>query len=200
MRNKDIRHKIGIHGLKRTFVFNNLLVTLIAVLVGIILFTFFTRSYLYSSVQTGLVTKANTATNFFANYRSNSYSEFYDSAYNFVNDFEDANKLELQFVNTGGRVIISSYGITAGSSPETQDIFDAVETKDIAVWVGNAPGTGERIMAVSAPIIYSENRIVGIMRYVTSIENADNQVMLNIFAAVGVGIALLLIILLLNLL
>jgi hypothetical protein len=62
--------------------------------------------------------------------------------------FEDKDRLELQFVSTRGRVEISSFGITAGTSPGTPDIVSSIETGEISVWTGKRSETGERIMAV----------------------------------------------------
>lgn len=198
MRKPDIREKIGIRGIKRSWLFNNIMVTFAAVLIGITLFSVIIKNYYYTSVQSGLITKANTATGFFVNYITDSYSEYYDSAYRYIDTFEDASSLELQFVNTNGRVVVSSYGITAGSSPATQDIEQALAKKEISAWVGKDRNTGEKIMAVSAPIIYSENQVVGIMRYVTGTSKIDRQIVINILAAVGVGVIIMLIIVLLN--
>lgn len=198
MKKPDIREKIGIRGIKRSWLFNNIVVTFAAVLIGITLFSVIIKNYYYASAQSGLVTKANTATGFFANYITDSYSEYYDSAYRYIETFEDASSLELQFVNTNGRVVVSSYGITAGSSPDTQDISQALEKKSIAAWVGKDKDTGEKIMAVSAPIIYSEDQVVGIMRYVTGTSRIDRQIIINTLAAVGVGVIIMLVIVLLN--
>jgi signal transduction histidine kinase len=42
-------------------------------------------------------------------------------------------------------------------------------------------------MAVSAPILYSDDQIVGVMRYVTSLKLVDRQILINILIALGLG-------------
>ena len=72
----------------------------------------------------------------------------------------------------------SSYGHWAGDSPATPEIMQAVQTRDAASFVGKDPVTGERIIAVSGPVIYSSGEVVGVFRYITSTYLADVQIFL----------------------
>ena len=44
-------------------------------------------------------------------------------------------------------------------------------------FVGRDPITGERIMAVSSPMIYSNGEVIGVLRFVTSTKLVDRQIM-----------------------
>ena len=57
--------------------------------------------------------------------------------------------------------------------------------------MGESPTTGERIIAVSSPMIYSNGQVVGVMRYVSSLKNIDRQVMLSVLGAIAIGILIL---------
>lgn len=168
---------------------NTVLVVLLIVTVSVSVFGVYISDYYYSSVRTGMLTKAQTATDFFANYITKTSYEFYQSAYKYTEQFEDRDRLELQFVNTRGRIIISTYGLTAGISPGTGDITQAIETKQLSVWVGKSPTTGEKIMAVSSPMIYANGQVIGVMRYVTSLKLVDRQVFFSILIAIAIGVA-----------
>ena len=180
-----------IKGLKKRWLLNSMLITLIIVVVAVGAFTVAVSSNYYIGVQTSLENKAKTATDFFANYITKTYAEYYQSAYQYTERFDERDKLELQFINTGGSVEISTYGITAGTSPGTPDITEAIRTKQIRTWMGKSPTTGERIIAVSSPMIYSNGQVVGVMRYVSSLKNIDRQVMLSVLGAVAIGILVL---------
>ncbi len=80
--------------------------------------------------------------------------------------------MELQFVNTNNRIVASSYGVYSGMAGVTSDIREAIETKAIASYTGTNPATGERIMAVSSPLIYTNGEVIGVLRYVTSLRRA----------------------------
>ncbi|MGE4485253.1 MAG: ATP-binding protein [Oscillospiraceae bacterium] len=194
---RKIKFKM-VRGIKRRWMFNSVLVILVIVVVAITAFSLSIAGYYYSSARTGLETKAQTATDFFANYITKTYAEYYDSAYRYTESFVDINTLELQFVSTEGRVQISSYGITSGIAPGTPDIEESLKTGSISSWVGRNSGTHERIMAVSAPMIYADGQVIGVMRYVTSMKLVDKEIMMNILVSVGVGFAALALVVLMN--
>lgn len=72
----------------------------------------------------------------------------------------------------------SSYGPWAGPSPSTSDIWDAISIRDKSSYIGRDPDTGERIMAVSCPMIYSNGEVIGVLRYVTSTRLVNRQIIL----------------------
>ena len=135
--------------------------------------------------------RARTTTEFFADYLNQSYNEFYQSCMTYARTFEDKNSMELQFINKQGRIVASSYGNWAGLPPRTPEIEEAVSTRGICVFVGNDPGTGERIMAVSSPMIYSNGEVIGVLRYVTS----TRLVNIQIFSVAMVSLLVLLVVL-----
>jgi len=51
-----------------------------------------------------------------------------------------------------------------------------MESNSVAVFVGKNSQTGERIMAVSSPIVYSNGEVIGVLRYVTSTRVMDRQI------------------------
>ncbi|MBR2521152.1 MAG: sensor histidine kinase [Oscillospiraceae bacterium] len=155
-------------------------------------------SYCYSTASSGLRTRARSASQFFSNYMTVSYNEYYSSALEFVASFEEKNNLELQFINTSGRIMISSYGLPAGEEPGTPDISAALKNGEISIWQGNSPSTNERIMAASAPLMYGDRQIIGVLRYVTSLENIDRQIKTGIVFASAVGVAMLILVIMSN--
>ncbi len=185
-------------GIKGRWMANGIAVVLLVVVIGITAFSVAIYNYNCTAARTGLESKAQTATEFFTTYVSKTYMEYYQSAYRYTESFEDKDSLELQFVNSRGRVEVSSYGISAGSSPGTPDIAQALETGGICSWQGKSPSTGERIMSVSAPVQYSDGSIVGVMRYVTSLKLIDKQVLRIFLIACAVGFFIIVIVLLSN--
>jgi len=186
-------------GLRQRWLIGTLLIVLAVVVVAVCIFSVTIYNYYYATVRTGLESKAKTATDFFANYVAKSYADYYDSAYRYAETFKEGDRLELQFVDTDGRIMLSSMTITSGASPNTPDVKAAVESRQISSWVGRRSGTGERVMAASAPMIYADGEVIGVMRYVTSLRRVDKQVFMNILMATGIGALVLLIVFFLNL-
>jgi two-component system OmpR family sensor kinase len=190
---------LKLRGIRGRWMLGGIAVVLGVVIIAVAAFSLVIGSYYHGSVRTGLEAKAQTASEFFTNYVSRTYADYYQSAYRYAETFEDKDKLELQFVNTRGRVEISTYGITAGTSPGTADILSAIDSGEISTWTGKLPATGERIMAVSCPLLYADGTVVGVMRYVTSMKLVDRQILQVSALAAGVGLIILLLVILSNL-
>ena len=184
-------------GMRNRWMRTSMLAVGLVLLLVFVLFSVLVTSYYYTTVRTGLETKAQTSTDFFTNYINKTYAEFYDSAYRYTESFDDADKLELQFIDTDGRIVISSNGITAGTSPGTSDIGSAIQTGETSTFVGRSHAN-ERIMSVSAPIMYSGSRVIGVMRYVTSLRLVNRQLLISILAAAAACMFVMLIVVLIN--
>ncbi len=133
-------------------------------------------AYYYSSMESDMRYRARTTTEFFAEYLNQSYKEYYQSCITYAQTFEKKDNIELQFINAQGRMVASSYGPWAGEAPTTPEIEQAVSLRTIRCYRGKDPQTGERIMAVSSPMIYSNGEVIGVLRYVTSTRLLDLQV------------------------
>ena len=175
-------------GLEKRWFLNNVSYMIALAVVCVATITISISVYYYSNIRSSLENKARTTTDFFGNYISQSYNEYYQSCIKFAQTFEDKDNLELQFISTSGKIVASSYGQWAGQPPQTGDVADAIATQKIAHFQGRDPQTGERILAVSSPMIYTNGEVIGVLRYVTSLKNADRQVMLTALVAVGVGL------------
>ncbi len=186
-------------GIKSRFLLTSSVVVVLIVVAIVLIFSLLIGSYYYSGMESSLKEKATASSDFFSSYLAQTYAEFYQSAYRYTESFEDRNSMELQFINTRGRVEVSSYGITGGSYPGTQDITDALATGEISPWTGRRPDTGERVMAVSAPLKAADGSVVGIMRFVTSLKLVDRQILVLTGIAALVGLAVILLVVLTSL-
>ena len=177
-----------ITGLEKRWLRNNVSIMIVLVVLCVAVVTASIAAYYYSNMRSGLESKAKTTTDFFGNYINQSYHEYYQSCIKFAKTFEDKNVLELQFISTKGDMLASSYGQWAGMPPKTDDVTQALSTQQLSVFQGKDPDTGERIMAVSSPMIYSNGEMIGILRYVTSLRGVDRQVLMVAVIAVAVGL------------
>ena len=73
----------------------------------------------------------------------------------------------------------------------TDDIFDAISTREIQRYIGRDPLTGEHIIAVSSPILYVNGEVIGVLRYVTSTWELHRQI--AIIACISFAVLLLVI-------
>ena len=168
--------KVG--GLRKRWLMNTVGIICALGLVCVLAVTASFAAYYYSNMQSDMYNRAETTTEFFADYLNQNYNEYYQSCITYAQTFEDRNTIELQFINNKGKIVASSFGDWAGPSPTTPEIAEAVSTRDIRPFVGINPATGERIMAVSSPMIYSNGEVIGVLRFVTSTRLVDMQILM----------------------
>ncbi|MEG2222542.1 MAG: HAMP domain-containing sensor histidine kinase [Oscillospiraceae bacterium] len=183
-----MKNALQIRGLRQRWVVNTIMPVLMLVVLAVCLFSASVTSYYYSSMQSDLKTKAKGAAEFFNSYSMNSYMEYYQMANSYTETFEDKDRLELQFVNSYGQIQISTYSLTAGTSPDTSDITDAISTGEMAAFRGKDPQTGENILSVSSPLAFN-GKVVGVMRYVTSLRAVNRQVLVSVLVMFAIAIA-----------
>lgn len=163
-------------GLRKRWIMNTVGVVIALGLVCVMAVTMVFSAYYYSSVEADLYNRAANTTDFFKEYTFQSYNDFYQSCIRYTNTFDDKNKLELQFIDTDGNIVATSYGVWALESPTTSEIREAMQTRQIKPFRGKDPLTQERIIAVSSPMVYSNGEVIGVLRYVTSTRLLDRQI------------------------
>ena len=191
---------IRLRGLRQRWIINTVMPVFILIVLIVVLFSAGVSSYYYGTMQKGLETRAQAIANSFNEYFMDSgYISFYPKAVQAADSFEDKDRIELQFISSSGRIQVSTSGLTAGTSPGTGDITQAIETAEMAPFRGWDPETGENIMAVSHPLVFHGN-VVGVMRLVTSLRAANRQVMLAVLAICLIALLCMVLIVISNLL
>ena len=145
-------------------------------------------SYYYSTLSESLKQKAENAISSFDYYRTE--AEYYDNARAVVAGEPNSDKLEVEYLDADGQIRFSSSDLTAFRSPGTPDIAEAISMKRTKVWIGADPSTGEHIMAASSPLMI-DGEVVGVMRYVTSLNKVDKQIIIIVAIALGIGLGIL---------
>ena len=177
-----------VQGLKRRWLTGSMgPVLVILLLVGVLISVGFASSY-YNSARSSLRAKAAAGADYFNTYVMTSYREYYRSATVYAAAFDDGDRIELQFLNSSGRVEVTTRGVTVGTYPGTPEIYSAIESGEVKDYVGRDVVTGERIMAASSLLKFN-GQVVGVMRYVTAIGNIDRQVLLTVLLVAGVMVA-----------
>ncbi len=172
---------------------------LIVVIVAVCAYSLSLRAYYTTALRASLQAKAETASSFFTDYVNRTYAEFYRSAYNYAENFEDRESLELQFLDTDGRIMISSTGLSTGVIHGSDDVSTSIQTRRISTWQGKHGSTGESVFAVSAPLISADGSVAGVMRYITSMKLVSRAVSSASLLAGGLGLAIVLIVFFSNL-
>ena len=174
---------LQLRGLRKRWIFNTVMPVLALLVLIVVLFSTGVSSYYYQSMEDGLTKQVQAQAGAFNDYfMDNGYTSYYQKAVQCTTDFEDKGRIEMQFINSAGRIQISSTSnLLAGTAPGTSDITDAIAHNEISSYHGRDPETGETILAVSHPLT-SNGKVVGVMRLVTSLRSVNRQVMLAVLA------------------
>ena len=117
-----------VQGLRRRWITGSIgPVVVILLLVGVLISVGFASNY-YNSAKSTLRAKAAAGADYFNTYVMTSYREYYRSATLYAAAFEDSDRIELQFLNSAGRV---------GHHPRP-------DGGHISQHAGGSPGRGDR--------------------------------------------------------
>lgn len=189
---------VKVKGLRRRWLINTLGVIIALGLVCVFGITAVFAAYYYSTMESDLHYRAKITSEFFSDYQDQSANAYYQACVAYAQTFQDKNTIELQFLNAEGKLVATSYGRFAVQSVSTWEIAEAIQTRGICTYTGVNPQTGERIMAVSCPMIYKSGEVIGVLRYVTSTRIVDLQIVWTALIALGALAVIVLIVMLSN--
>jgi len=190
---------LHVRGLRQRWLLNTVAPVFVLLILIVTLFSAGVASYYYSSMQKGLESQARAAADAFDSYFMTSYYDYYQQAINYTDSFEEKDRIELQFISTSGRIQVSTSNLTAGRSPGTSDISDAVSQGKLSPFQGKDPQTGENILAVSCPLSFN-GKVVGVLRYVTSLRAVNRQILISVLAIFLIAAVCMALVLIANLL
>ena len=128
----------------------------------------------FSSIE--LVARAVTASDTFRKYFTDTYDQFYTQAESTVTTFSEQDKLEQQFLDANGRILLSTSGLSGGGLASTEDATQALATQKTSVFTGRDPLSDERVMSVTAPLLSSRGDLVGGVRFISSLRVVERQI------------------------
>lgn len=174
----------GFGALTKRWLFRSAVLTVAILLVICFVCGFFVRNYYYDTVYNKLRSySSGIVTNYFNSYTTD--AEFAAGAVDFVSEFSEKSSAEVWVIDKSGKVIVSSSGFGI-SYPEMPDYYEALESKDESLftsWEGKIE-SGEKIMAVTTLIKDDDSAVRGAVRYITSLDAVDSQ-LITVYCMIG---------------
>ncbi|WP_068774369.1 ATP-binding protein [Paenibacillus sp. FJAT-26967] len=170
-------------------VWNFLLIIVFIVLLlgGLFLGTIY--QYYYGSALQALSERAKVTVEFYNKYFA--MSSLQERARDILQELGNDEMTRVEIVDLNGNLIIDSYGFASKRKIETADVQSAL-LGEPGKWIGMNADTKERILALSNPL-KNGDRIVGVLRHTTSIEEIDAMVMKTAWIIIGIGAAVILV-------
>ncbi|SET31790.1 cell wall metabolism sensor histidine kinase WalK [Paenibacillus sp. NFR01] len=178
-------------GMRRQIVLHYILVVFVALLLVEVIFLLAIRTYYYDSVYSKITTQIATAEDYlkykFTGERSPHQMQE-------LLNFFALDNTELQVLTTKGDIITSSTGFQPDRTITTSDVSEAVGGS-VGRWVGRQAGTNESVMAVSK-MLHINGRETYVLRYLTSMERINKDLLNLTLVSVGIGAAVMTIVVL----
>lgn len=182
-------------GLLGRWLKNTVSLMLALVILGATVVSITIAVYYYSKVSTTVRSKADAGAQLAQSYIERSDSDAYQACVEFAGTYIPRDKTDLQFVDTNGRIVVSSgEALSTALYAKTEDVAEALETKEIASFRGKDTDADERVMSASAPVFDEDGTAVGVLRYATDLTSTDRQVILFCAVAFAAAVLILLIV------
>ena len=165
-------------GIRGRWMMNSLSFVLVILAAVMILISVGVSGYYYATVRDNLVSRAVTASDTFRKYFTDTYDQFYTQAESTVTTFQEQNKLEQQFLDANGRILLSTSGLSGSGLASTEDATQALTSQKTSVFTGRDPLSDERVMSVTAPLLSSRGDLIGGVRFITSLRVVERQIWL----------------------
>ena len=112
----------------KRWIFNNLGVVVLALLVIDMAIVYAIQNYFYSSAKQYLVSKINAVTSVLSIHSQDSSTNFSSEMRNMLETFNEKDKIELMAINSKGRVVLTSSGFSPDADDVMPDYVKAMES------------------------------------------------------------------------
>ena len=179
------------HGITKRWMLNTLSV-IFTIIVLIVVSLIFVVTYVFqNSVEQSLDSACNELSLVFPGYTADSASEFTALACDYVENFDQKERMGVMAINSSGRIVLTSTGFIPSESEEMKDFGDAKKSPDgYAYWSGRL-ASGEPAMSETRIISTESGVVVGAVRYIVSMEPINSRILIVDAIIVALGIVML---------
>ena len=178
--------------ISKRLISNYLLIGLFMLVILESLFIFAIAQYYLGGIERNLVNHADMSAAFYSQYEPKNVQgdkvTIQDKSKFIFENMSDGEQALIEVVDLAGNVVIDNTGSASLEKVTTPDYAKAL-TGETDPWYGHS-GLNEFILSVSAPI-YHEKEIIGVLRYVSTLEGAIKVIRQFVLLALGIGVAVL---------
>ena len=176
---------------RRWFV-NTVGIALVILSISILALSVTVQTSTYTGIEQALTGRVDELLNWLGGTKS--ASEFTAIARDYIEHFPDKNDMEIMALNRTGSVFTTSTGFEPDHQQNMPDYETALQSADNSgQWVGELD-SGERVMAITRVIRDSGGGLTGSVRYLVSLEKADQQITRITLALIAGGVFIMLLI------
>ncbi len=176
-------------GISRRWFLNTIGIVFVILVIFIVSLSFMVQTSVYNGIELAITGRVDELLNWLSA-SSGGYmtSEFTAITRDYIeNYFQDKDKMEIMALSRTGQILITSTGFEPDQQQAMPDYDMALQSEDsTGNWVGSL-NTGEKVMAITRAVRDENGTLVGFIRYMVSLERADQQTFLVIIILVLAG-------------
>jgi signal transduction histidine kinase len=160
-----------------------MLIVIITVFTLEILLVDVIRKNYYRTLEDNMVNRIKISSDIYLGYFSD--ATLHENVLNNVDTFWKQTPAQVQIIDLDGKVLMDSIGVIPADKLDTADVKNALGGK-IGKWMGRVGYDSHRVLAVSSPL-KSGDSIVGVLRFVTSLKEANIEIekIAKVFIIIG---------------
>ena len=178
-------------GITKRWIFNILSVIIFIIICVVLCLSYMIGTYYYNSVQQSISARFTELNNVFTDESADSTTDFLSTAQKYIEDFPEKEQMELQSVNSIGRVTLTSTGFLPDKREKMPDLDEALKSGTGEAITTGQLSTGEDIMAGTRIFTSQDGTVIGAIRFVTSMSDINITITLFILLISLVGIAII---------
>ena len=165
----------------------------VVLVVFIVVLSSMVQSSTYNGIEQALTGRMDELLTWLSNtYETYETGDFAPISRDYVESFQDKAKMEIMVLDRAGQVFATSTGFEPDRDQPMPDYDLALRSPDSSgKWVGEL-NTGEKVMAGARAVRDGEGRLIGSVRYMVSLERADQQTFFVIVLLVVAGLFIML--------
>ena len=178
-------------GITKRWIFNILSVIIFIIICVVLCLSYMIGTYYYNSVQQSISARFTELNNVFTDESADTTTDFLSTAQKYIEDFPEKEQMELQSVNSIGRVTLTSTGFLPDKREKMPDLDEALKSGTGEAITTGQLSTGEDIMAGTRIFTSQDGTVIGAIRFVTSMSDINITITLLILLIFLVGIAII---------
>ncbi|MCI6653360.1 MAG: HAMP domain-containing histidine kinase [Ruminococcus sp.] len=178
-------------GITKRWIFNILSVIIFIIICVVLCLSYMIGTYYYNSVQQSISARFTELNNVFTDESADTTTDFLSTAQKYIEDFPEKEQMELQSVNSIGRVTLTSTGFLPDKREKMPDLDEALKSGTGEAITTGQLSTGEDIMAGTRIFTSQDGTVIGAIRFVTSMSDINITITLLILLISLVGIAII---------
>ena len=176
-------------GISRRWFLNTIGIVFVILVIFIASLSLMVQTSVYNGIELAITGRVDELLNWLSA-SSGGYmtSEFTAITRDYIeNYFQDKDKMEIMALSRTGQILITSTGFEPDQQQAMPDYDMALQSEDsTGNWIGSL-NTGEKVMAITRAVRDENGSLVGSIRYMVSLERADQQTFLVIIILVLAG-------------